>query len=355
MNPELFLADLEAKPAILRAFAADLGNPWAHIGPVRRVIMLGMGSSRYAAQVAARRLRAHGIDATAEYASAESTHAFPPGETLTIAISATGGSRETLDAVGAGRQTLDAVGGSRQTLAAGGRQTTDATGGSPQTLDAVGHDYTALTNDPASELARRAATVVEMRAGVEQGGVACRSFQHTQLLLHTLVEHLTGGDTASTAELARRTAEATDDLLWRRDEWLPAARELLEPADGIFPIAPAERISSALQSALMFREGPRRAADGCETGDWAHVDVYLTKTLRYAAVFLPGSRYDEQALDWLRQRGSTVVAVGGEVPGAALAVRFRHDDLPGVRLMTETLVSELVAASLWAGARPGKP
>ncbi|MFI6073279.1 hypothetical protein ACIA5C_17020 [Actinoplanes sp. NPDC051343] len=111
-----------------------------------------------------------------------------------------------------------------------------------------------------------------------------------------------------------------------------------------------ERISSALQSALMFREGPRRAADGCETGDWAHVDVYLARTLRYGAVFLPGSRYDEQALDWLRQRGSTVVAVGGAVPGAALAVRFRHDGLPGVRLMTETLVSELIAASQWADA-----
>jgi glutamine---fructose-6-phosphate transaminase (isomerizing) len=225
-----------------------------------------------------------------------------------------------------------------------------ATGTSRETLDAVGEHFVALTNDPHSELARRASSVVEMRAGREKGGVACRTFQHTQLLLHALVEHLTGGDTAGTADLARRTAEATEDLLDRRDAWLPAAGELLDDRDGIFPIAPAERISSALQSALMFREGPRRAADGCETGDWAHVDVYLTRTLRYGAVFLPGSRYDGQALDWLRQRGSTVVAVGGEVPGAALAVRFRHDGLPGVRLMTETLVSELIAASQWADA-----
>jgi glucosamine--fructose-6-phosphate aminotransferase (isomerizing) len=318
MNPHRFLEDLEAKPASLRALAVSLDNPWRQVPPKKRVIMLGMGSSRYAAQVAARRLRARGIDAVAEYASTEQRPAFPPGETLTIAISATGGSRET--------------------------------------LDAVDHDFVALTNDPASELARRATTVVEMHAGVEEGGVACRTFQHTQLLLHALVEHLTGGDTAKTADLARRTAEATEDLLDRRDAWLPAALELLgeNACDGIFPIAPAERISSALQSALMFREGPRRAADGCETGDWAHVDVYLTKTLRYAAVFLPGSRYDEQALDWLRQRGSTIVGVGGEVPGAALAVRFRHDDHSGVRLMTETLVSELVAAVLWSRAQPAK-
>jgi glucosamine--fructose-6-phosphate aminotransferase (isomerizing) len=309
MNPHLFQRDLEAKPAALRALADTLDHPWQPMTP-KRVVMLGMGSSRYAAQVAARRLRAGGIDATAEYASAGDLPRFPPGETLTVAISATGTSRET--------------------------------------LDAVDHDFVALTNDPGSELARRATSVVEMHAGVEEGGVACRTFQHTQLLLHALTEQLTGGDPTRTAELARRTAEATEDLLDRRDRWLPAAVDLVRDSDGIFPIAPAERISSALQSALMFREGPRRAADGCETGDWAHVDVYLTKTLRYAAVFLPGSRYDDQALDWLHQRKSTILGVGGEVPGAARTVRFRHDDLSGVRLMTETLVSELIAAALWA-------
>jgi glucosamine--fructose-6-phosphate aminotransferase (isomerizing) len=312
MNPDRFRRDLEAKPATLRDLAdrLDTTDPWHHIGPARRVIMLGMGSSRYAAQVASRELRKHGIDAVAEYASVENR--FPPdSETLTIAISASGTSRETLDA---------------------------ATG-----------DFVALTNDPASELAQRATTAVEMHAGREEGGVACRSFQHTQLLLHALVEHLTGGTWRTTAALARLTAEATEDLLDRRDEWLPDARDLLKDGDGIFPIAPAERISSALQSALMFREGPRLAADGCETGDWAHVDVYLTRTLRYRAIFLPGSRYDDQALDWLHRRGSTILAVGGDVPGAARAVRFRHDGHPGVRLMTETLVAELIAADLWSG------
>jgi glutamine---fructose-6-phosphate transaminase (isomerizing) len=61
-------------------------------------------------------------------------------------------------------------------------------------------------------------------------------------------------------------------------------------------------------------------------------------------LFFPGSRYDEQALEWLRMRGSTVVAVGSPVPGAAFTVRYRHDDDPDVRLLTETLVAEMVAA-----------
>jgi glucosamine--fructose-6-phosphate aminotransferase (isomerizing) len=308
VDPALFLADLEAKPAFLRALPAH--NPWGFVGPVRRVIFLGMGSSRYAAQVAARRLRAAGLDATAEYASAEyaSTDGiFAHGDdTLVVAISATGASRETLDAV------------------------------------AHKPNFVALTNDPTSPLAGTAARVVAMHAGVERGGVACRSFQHTQILLDALVAHLTGQDRVS----AERVAEATEDLLTLRPQWLPQAGELLT-GDGVFPMAPVERLSSALQSALMFREGPRVPADGCETGDWSHVDVYLTKTLQYRALLFPGSRYDAQALEWLHSRGSTVVAVGGDVPGAAQVVRFRHDHDFRVRLLTETLVAELVAADWW--------
>jgi glutamine---fructose-6-phosphate transaminase (isomerizing) len=98
----------------------------------------------------------------------------------------------------------------------------------------------------------------------------------------------------------------------------------------------------------MIREGPRRPATACETGDWAHVDVYLTRTLDYRALLFPGSRYDAQALEWLRERRSTVVAVGADVPGAAATVRYPGDDDPDVALLTEVLVAELVAARWWA-------
>jgi hypothetical protein len=99
----------------------------------------------------------------------------------------------------------------------------------------------------------------------------------------------------------------------------------------------------------MVREGPRRAATACETGDWAHVDVYLTRTLDYRALLFPGSRYDGQAMEWIRERGSTVLAVGADVPGATGVIRYRGDDDPDVALLSETLVAELVAAAWWSG------
>lgn len=314
MDAGLFEADLLAKPEALGALAEALeaGDPFEGLPErIDRVVFLGMGSSRYAAGVAASRLRAAGVDAVAEYASA--AHTVPGPGTLVVAISATGGSRETLDALARYTGTSNVV---------------------------------AMTNKPGSAVTEGAGLVVPMLAGEERGGVACRTFQHTLALLLTLNSRLTGG--GDVPSLVRRTAEATADLLDRRGEWLKGVSDLLDGPHGVYTVAPAERLSSAEQSALMFREGPRRQADACETGDWAHVDVYLTKTYDYRALVFPGSRYDEQAMEWIRQRGSTVLTVGGELDGQAGSLRYRHDDDPDVALLTETLVAELVAASWWA-------
>ncbi|MET8158061.1 SIS domain-containing protein [Sphaerisporangium sp. NPDC005289] len=325
MNPELFLADLEAKPAALAALAATLEerDPFEDIPrEVRRVVFLGMGSSRYAAGVAALRLRSAGVDAVAEYASAALGHP-PSRDTLVVAISATGGSRETLDALARHR----------------GRST-----------------VLALTNTAGSPVTEGADLVVDMAAGEERGGVSCRTFQHTLALLLALQARLTGVK-ADVPGLVRRAAEANADLLDRRGVWLDDALTLLDGPHGVYAIAPAERLSSAEQSALMVREGPRRPADACETGDWAHVDVYLTKTLDYRAILFPGSRYDGQAMEWVRQRGSAVLAVGGATEGAvkgalegARTLRYAGDEDADVALLTETLVAELVAATWWSGS-----
>src|SRR4051812_27276298 len=121
VNPDLFRADLEAKPAVLRDLAGRLADRGALLADVpiplralldapRRVVLLGMGSSRYAADVEAQRLRGLGLDVVAEYASAARTAPAGP-DTLVLAISATGGSAETLAAAAryAGRGPLLAV------------------------------------------------------------------------------------------------------------------------------------------------------------------------------------------------------------------------------------------------------
>jgi len=118
-----------------------------------------------------------------------------------------------------------------------------------------------------------------------------------------------------------------------------------DPRGPVYAIAPYERLSSALQSALMFREAPRIAADGCETGDWLHVDLYLTKFPPYRALLFTGSRYDGEVMTWARERASSIVAVGRTAEGAVLHVPVPDDPL--VAVLVETMVAELAASELW--------
>jgi fructoselysine-6-P-deglycase FrlB-like protein len=317
MDPDLFQADLEEKPHRLADLAASLrrDKPWAALGDVDSpIVLLGMGSSHYANQVAAARLRHAGVPAVAELAASDLLPRLRPG-TLVLAVSASGGSAETLDAV----RRLRAVD--------------------------TGTRFVAITNREDTELDALCDVTVPMRAGEERGGVACRSFQHTLALLLGLVARVTRADVP---RLIDECAEASAYLLDTREAWLPAVSEALLGPDGTHIVAPARRLSSALQSALMLREGPRLPAVGCEAADWSHVDVYLTKTIDYRMLLLAGSRWEDELLRWVSERGSTLVAVGDDVPGAALTVRYPHDDVDDVRLLTETLVAELVGARAWA-------
>ena len=317
MNAELFLADLHRKPVLLRALAAELRttDPWAAVLEPRpeRVVLLGMGSSAYAGGVAAARLRSRGVLAVAELASSDLLPQWGAG-TLVVAISASGTSRETLDA-----------------------------------LDRLGDDVTvvALTNQPASPLAQRCEHTVLMHAESESGGVACRSYQHTLALLLALETSLTGVPRTVVADVVDQAAEASAHLLNSTDSWLPEVTSLAAGPDGTHLAAPARRLSSAQQGALMLREGPRRSAVGCEAGDWSHVDVYLTKNTDYRLLVFAGSSWDGGITEWTVPRRTTVIAVGGDFPGAALVLRYPHDDVDDVRLLSEVLVPELVAARLW--------
>lgn len=316
MKPDLFLADLHRKPALLRALARRLRgqDPWAfldrHPG---RIALLGMGSSAYAGGVAAARLRARGKVAVCELASSDLLADWGD-DTLVVAVSASGSSRETLDALArlTGRSTV-----------------------------------VALTNTPDSALGGAADHTLLMHAEPEVGGVACRSFQHTLVQLLALERHLAGEPLAPLANDVDRAADASEHLLATVEDWLPTATRILAGPDGAHLVAPARRLSSAQQGALMLREGPRQAATGCEAGDWAHVDVYLTKNTDYRLLVFAGSAWDDGIAEWTRPRGTTVLAVGGEFPDARATIRYPHDDLDDVRLLTETLVPELVAGHLW--------
>jgi len=314
-----FHDDLSAIPEAFAALCDALARPdegtrlLGRLAP-SRVLVLGMGSSRYAAGRVARSARARGRNVIDELAS--TSELPPPADDLAVvAISATGGSAEVLHAIERYRGTGRLI---------------------------------AVTNRADSALAAAADAVCELHAGVEVSGVASRTYRHTHVVLERLVG-LVDADTART-EL-ERAAAATRALFDSSAEWLEALAELLLSSAGTHVLAPAERLCSAQQSALMVRELPRRLAVACETGDWAHVDLYTARTHDYRAAVFPGSHWDAQAVDWLSRRQARYAAIGGALDGAEIVVRYPHDQDARIRPLTELLPLELVAEH-WRSADP---
>ncbi|MFO7571456.1 MAG: SIS domain-containing protein [Gaiellaceae bacterium] len=319
MSPEGFLADVLSAPERLAAVLDEYesnGSPLEELSTrdVERVLFLGMGSSRFAALTAVSHLRAHGVDAFAELAST-GLPTRPRRGTLVVGISASGATEETVEALVRHRGVSPTV---------------------------------AMTNRPGSPIEAAADAALPLFAGEEAGGVACVSFQATLAVLLLLCGRLTGHPPAGRL---RSAVSASRVLRESREEWLGPLAEIVRPAHTTYTAAPAERISSALQSALMLREGPRLAADATETGDWLHVDVYLSKHPGYTALLYPGSRFDAGVMEWAVERGSTIVAVGRPVDGAALHVPYPNADDALVATLVETGVAELLAAELWLSQR----
>jgi fructoselysine-6-P-deglycase FrlB-like protein len=313
MTGEAFLADVRRKASTLRA-AADAWattNPWSVLGRApERIVLLGMGSSMYAASVAASRLRARGVVAAAELSSSDLLPSWGT-EAVVVAVSAWGKSVETLDAVAR--------------------------------LDR-GTRTVAVTNVPGSPLTERCDITIDMLAEPEIGKVACRSYSHTLALLLALEAYLLDTQLTDLCETLEAAAEATDDLIRSEPDWCGAVVDFCTQPSGIHVIAPAARASSARQSALMLREVPCLPATSGETGDWAHVDEYLAKRPGYHLLVYTGSRWDAGVTPFVDPRGMAVFAVGGEIEGSRSCLRFRHDEQPDVALLAEVTVAELVAA-----------
>jgi fructoselysine-6-P-deglycase FrlB-like protein len=298
LRPELFMEDVLGAPAALAGQAPDLESIHPLAARARRALFLGMGSSRFAALDAAALLRAHGVDAAAEYASTGSPQP-PSPDTLVVAISATGGSAETVAAMRRHLGTSMVVG---------------------------------VTSVPGSTVGGEADACLKIAAD-GPSGVACASYRSTVAALREVCGLLVPA-AAPPPGWRERAAAALTDVLDRRADWLPAAVGLLGGGP-VHVLAPAERLGAAEQSALMLREVPRVPAYACETGDWSHVDVYLTKRPGYRALLLPGSAYEDEVREWQAARGFTVVTPGDPADG-------------DVRPLVETLACELLAAELWA-------
>jgi fructoselysine-6-P-deglycase FrlB-like protein len=305
-----FINDINALPDFLKELNTKRIFENFSLSKNQLLYLVGMGSSYFAAQDAARYLRSVGYLAVAEIASAETPSSFPEN-TIVIAISASGNSIEVLKFV-------EKI---------------------PSNVKII-----ALTRELNSKLAKVVDEVVLLPIKEETGGVSIWSYRATSIALFQIIENL--GLFSSVKESVLNASKEIKTLLDSKNQWLESFMNLTKSSNGIYLMSPAERYGSSLQGALMFREGPRFPADGCETGDWSHVDVYLTKTLDYKALIFSGSIWDQQAIDWLNNRKSSFGSIGNYQQGNIASIEIESDDVL-TQILTELLIPELMACKLW--------
>jgi fructoselysine-6-P-deglycase FrlB-like protein len=309
------LDDLLGGPAALAALLdayGVAGGPLEGVGDrPTRVAFVGLGSSRYAGLGAAAALRSAGVAAWAEYASTGAP-TEPADDLALVAVSASGGTRETVEAARRHR------GRSRVIV---------------------------VTNEPDSPLAVEADVVLPLHAGTEGAGIATRTFRATVAVLSLLAGRWSSGEVTTVATL-RPSVAALEWVIREHLRWLSPAADLFDRADAIDVIGDAGDAALVEQAALMFREAPRLPAVAHDTGDWLHTAVYLAFPGHRALLF-SGAAMDAEVVGSIARRGGATVVVGASVEGAALTI-----PLPVVgggleRVLVGSVVAELLSAELW--------
>jgi fructoselysine-6-P-deglycase FrlB-like protein len=281
----------------------------------RRVALVGLGSSRYAALDAASSLREGGLPAWAEYASAEGS---PPSKDLVlVAVSASGATPEVVAMARRHRGTSLVIG---------------------------------VTNVPASPLAGASDILLPLLAGPETAAISTLTYRATAVVLYLLAGRFglarpDAGDLRATVGRVRGIVEAEEP---RVASLISRAADRLDRAHAIDVIGPASRVGAMSQAALMPREAPRLIAHPHESVDWLHTAVYLALP-GHRALLVTGSPADGEIIDTIRRRGGEVVAIGSKIPGAAVSIGkpVRH---PRLRTIVESALIDRLAAELWERA-----
>jgi glucosamine--fructose-6-phosphate aminotransferase (isomerizing) len=244
-----------------------------------KILLIGSGSSLFAAQLGAIALRRRGIDAAAVAATeAPGDHLAYEGRTI-VAISQSGRSTDVLRALAALR---------------------------PRAV-------VALTNTAHSPLAEKAGVTIDVGAGLERAVPATKSVSCTIAILLAAAT-LRGGDQTRNPSVLVQTAQAV--RTWLRD----SVDSIVKPAaqiahcSGIVILGTDYGAPIAREAALKFKEATYMHAEGFEAGEFRHGSAAMAdaSTAAIGIVDRDGSPIVGAAMRDLAARGALRLTVGTE-------------------------------------------
>ena len=269
---------------------------------VRRVILTGCGTSYHAALVGRRYFESMArLPVEVEIASELRYRNIPVGSNdLVVSITQSG---ETADTLGA-----------MQRL---GRQT---------------DLQIAVTNVPGSQASRLAAATIEMRAGLEMGVAATKTFTSSIVCLYLLALHVGGlRETVAANDLAHRLQDLARlpglvGSVLEDDGPIDRLAERFVRADHFLYLGRGWSYPIALEGALKLKEISYLHAEGYAAGEMKHGPIALIDAEMPTLVLAPAGGLNEKMannIEEIKARNGVVIALLTEGDGA-LAGRVDH-------------------------------
>lgn len=209
----------------------------------------------------------------------------------------------------------------------------------------------AVTNDPVSELAQEADSILELRAGPERAVAATKTYTNQVAALGLLAAHAAGSGEAF-ADDVRTTATAMPALMGSIEERIASIALTFAYAGRMFVVGRGVEFATAREIALKLLETCRVAAEPLTATDLAHGPVAALDSLfpvwaiasddaTLAAVI--------EAVDRAHEAGATVVVSGSAanaIPGAEIVLPSPAAASPLLAPLLSIVPGQLFASAL---------
>lgn len=335
--PNRYLEDIHGEPETLRTIARVFTGEqrqtlaqvrqWFWRGEHRLIVFTGMGASLFAAQAVVPSLDRIGVRAVAADASELLHYGIPSlaGKVAVVIISQSGESPEVRGLVKALKGRVDILG---------------------------------IVRNQDSFLSSTADLVVPVPAE-EDGGVAVRSYTGTVAVLLLLSHVLAGGVVDQAAAALER---ATEGMVRALDQaGGERIADLIDRHSIVHLVGRGPSLGSALEGALLFKEGAKFQAEGLSSGQLRHGSVEVIEEGHVSLVFAPrGSTFElqQRLVGELASYGSRVAVLtnarAGSFPEASAVIHVQAPDeayAPLVEIVPIQLAVYTLATRL--GRAPG--
>ncbi|MDY6768745.1 MAG: glutamine--fructose-6-phosphate transaminase (isomerizing) [Candidatus Nanohaloarchaea archaeon] len=277
------LKEITEQPEVLRrlqnSLATEQGEALARLQDLiernDKVIFTAAGTSYHASLLGVYYLQKAGVEAQTLIASEFQNYERVDDDTLVVAVSQSGETRDTLDAVEFSR--------------------------------AEGADIAAIVNTPHSSLERESDATLHIEAGKETCVAATKTFSATVLALVRLAQE--AGYDASIADVEEKVRKTIEE----NRETVQELAERFSAEDDMYIIGRGSTYPVAREIALKLKEVPYIHAEGMMGGELKHGTLALIEDGTPVFALVPGE--DDEILSNVSEieaRGGDVVAISPE-------------------------------------------